>query len=1292
MALPVKFGGGGSFSAYMERRRLGVAAHYERKYGGDCDDVALPSRAEDGLHGQPIMGADSSLASLDPGGVIFEDALMGVTSLHDEPINGGRGNHVGGEFNGLGDGTLYCDAIAAGAREAQIPAGPRSTVGTFFRGCHFYIDGVVRPYAPFLEREPCDNAALHAHETLVKLIVRHGGQVEIHLSEYVTHYVVEHVALGCNKWWDMRRRGGGCGSYFVVTPAFVFECYLMGRRLAEGEFLPDALRKKRNTLSLTQLWGRSGRAEGESERQASGESGGTKGVGDVCNSYNHQLERTVVAGISKGGGESHSAASAVDPHSNENGGSRELEDVVDLKASKEGGHIGCVDRADESDVQVGVAAETGGMVSEQVQVSELVGAIEDVRGCVHDHVNAVSEPRVIGDTSLKTSSDAVLPSATVAREASPSGSETKEGSEGMVPDVGNTLAVEEYYKRSRLHLLGTWKTTVEREFEFEPFCTLNEGMLLDGRILHIDMDAFFVSVALRDKPHLKKHPLAISHGSGRNSASEIATCNYEARKFGVRKGMWVAEALRLCPSLKFVRYDFDAITKTAMQILKIVAEMTKRVYSASCDELYVECFMGAEGSDMSGYLNFAQNLAQAIEKETGCPLSIGIGGNMMLAKLASQRCKAFKHKGEEPPNGCLWQGSVCAVVDVDTFMASVALHEFPGVGDRAMELLRSCGYAYCRDVHDKQELQILLGDKLGNTVFQFCSGRDFRNINTAEKRSQILKNKTISAAINYGVRVKNVEQVYEYMRQLVKQTWERVEVAAGHVLGPINASTTLEVPQAQITLKVRVRSPEASVEPAKYMGCGLCDEFTASVAGDLLSQKSVFGSLVACWNKLMAKQPFTLEDLRGISLGICRIKRGAGEGGNTIDRFLVPVASPTSSAATYPFYRDTPSVLRTPTRTASSVARSVTPNCQSVNKDSILRYMHVSPQVMRTPTKLKRSRRPSAKQLTLCEVVSEAAPVRPGVWEDCADSTSASGSSVVAEAAEGHGGQALGGKLDGALVRDILKIVPSLSRVWVVTASSKIIEKRLRAIRRVWPMYKGVVAFYREIFANYVTLVEGGREVLGALGQDAIEHDGSNRCRGDFTVERNTNEWRGIINEYSETDSVSISHGEVDVPDSGFERLDPTHHKTSHLTTCDNDKGLVTPFKMRRICRSCRTRFFKSFDISMISDLHCNTETCSLPLLRDVEQQEARFDCTKHALTIVVSMLVYTTLVRVAVELSKKRRLDVLQVFVEASIRGAKCFTVPFAGRLHRPLQLLFFTEAYSHLCKVYNLGRPYRV
>lgn len=164
-------------------------------------------------------------------------------------------------------------------------------------------------------------------------------------------------------------------------------------------------------------------------------------------------------------------------------------------------------------------------------------------------------------------------------------------------------------------------------------------------IMHIDMDCFFVSVGLRDKPELKGSPVAVTHAKGNKnkdeehgSLSEVASCSYEARKSGVKNGMFLGEALKICPNLKTIPYDFDGYTEVSYALYDTVASYTLDIEAVSCDEMYADCTEILRESYLTP-MEFASVIRQEIKNKTGCPVSTGFGNNKLLARLATKKAK-----------------------------------------------------------------------------------------------------------------------------------------------------------------------------------------------------------------------------------------------------------------------------------------------------------------------------------------------------------------------------------------------------------------------------------------------------------------------------------------------------------------------------------------------------------------------------------------------------------------------------------------------------------------------------
>ncbi len=150
------------------------------------------------------------------------------------------------------------------------------------------------------------------------------------------------------------------------------------------------------------------------------------------------------------------------------------------------------------------------------------------------------------------------------------------------------------------------------------------------RILHLDLDAFFASVEQRDDPRLRGRPVAVGTGVA-------ASCSYEARRWGVRTGMRLAEARRLCRGLVVLPGDYRRYEQAARRVLAICHERTPLVEMAALDDLYLDLTHGPYPCE-----KVAQEVADQVRAEVGLSASLGIGGGKFVAQVATQEAKDRK--------------------------------------------------------------------------------------------------------------------------------------------------------------------------------------------------------------------------------------------------------------------------------------------------------------------------------------------------------------------------------------------------------------------------------------------------------------------------------------------------------------------------------------------------------------------------------------------------------------------------------------------------------------------------
>jgi len=199
----------------------------------------------------------------------------------------------------------------------------------------------------------------------------------------------------------------------------------------------------------------------------------------------------------------------------------------------------------------------------------------------------------------------------------------------------------------------------------------------DPIILHIDMDAFFISVEQRDNPSLRGKPAAVC---GSLSRSVVTSATYEARPYGIRAGMSTQEARRLCPQLILVEGDHSKYTEASARIFSILKEYTPLVEVASIDEAYLDVTQ-SQLLFQSPY-HIAKSIKDQIQKKEQLTCSIGVAPNKLLAKLGS---------GLKKPDGLV----IIKKEDVEEILEDLPVSKLYGIGPKLTEALNSIDIFTC---------------------------------------------------------------------------------------------------------------------------------------------------------------------------------------------------------------------------------------------------------------------------------------------------------------------------------------------------------------------------------------------------------------------------------------------------------------------------------------------------------------------------------------------------------------------------------------------------------------------
>ena len=252
--------------------------------------------------------------------------------------------------------------------------------------------------------------------------------------------------------------------------------------------------------------------------------------------------------------------------------------------------------------------------------------------------------------------------------------------------------------------------------------------------MHVDMDAFFASIEQLDHPEYKGHPVIVG---GLSSRGVVATCSYEARKFGVHSAMPISRAKKLCPDGIYVYPRMDRYKEVSHQIFSIMKEFTPHIEPLSIDEAFLEV------SGMSTMYSGPKALGRAIKdrvfEETGLIISAGLAPNKFLAKLASDLDK---------PDGLV----VIPYGREKEILAPLPIKRIWGVGPRTEKILKTGGFHLMRHIQalpDESSLIPLVGNQ-ARRIWELANGIDDRPVETDRKIQSIGAEETYEEDLTDG--------------------------------------------------------------------------------------------------------------------------------------------------------------------------------------------------------------------------------------------------------------------------------------------------------------------------------------------------------------------------------------------------------------------------------------------------------------------------------------------------------------------------------------------------------------
>lgn len=420
--------------------------------------------------------------------------------------------------------------------------------------------------------------------------------------------------------------------------------------------------------------------------------------------------------------------------------------------------------------------------------------------------------------------------------------------------------IEHFFSNSRLHHLSSWKADLRRQFlrriigttQFTEHRASKSGPKV---ILHVDFDSFFVTASCLSHPNLdmKTQPIAVSHGT---KTSDVASCNYVARLFGIRNGEWVGRAMKKCPNLIVIEYDFDAYERCSKELYNFLidSKIFDSVFPVLIDEVLLDATTYCSNSySDSTFEQRVHDLSKLIRERvfelTLCPISVGASYNVLLAKLALRKAKP--------------DGQFQLFDNVEQFLNDIKVNDLPGVGnshsEKLQEIMSTSSIPTAGEVRQISltKLTNALGEKTGQKLYNYARGIDLTSIDIdLTNKEAVLGRKSVSVDVNYGIRFDTVLQLDDFLMRLAKELYKRL--------------ISLGICGSQLTLKLAKRAAGAPVNPPKYLGLGRCDFISkSSRLGIPTNDWGVVGSELKSLYRL---SQIPVQDLRGIAVTMTRLE------------------------------------------------------------------------------------------------------------------------------------------------------------------------------------------------------------------------------------------------------------------------------------------------------------------------------------------------------------------------------------------------------------------------------------
>jgi DNA polymerase-4 len=309
-------------------------------------------------------------------------------------------------------------------------------------------------------------------------------------------------------------------------------------------------------------------------------------------------------------------------------------------------------------------------------------------------------------------------------------------------------------------------------------------------VLHVDMDAFYAMVELRDRPELRGKPVIVGGGGSRGV---VLSATYEARAFGVTSAMPMARARRLCPQGIVISPKHGRYSEVSAGVMEVFRSITPLVEPLSLDEAFLDVRGAARR--FGGARLIGEYIRATVEDEQGITCSVGVATTKFLAKLASAHCK---------PDGLL----VVPAAGVVGFLHPLPVSALWGVGEKTEDVLLKLGLKTVGDLASTplKTLQRALGPAMGAHLSALAWGRDERVVTPSEPE------KSIGSEETFPVDVDNPDVVRRELLRLSERTAARLRSA-----GQVGRCVSIKVRFADFTTITRSKTLRESTDVGRVV-------------------------------------------------------------------------------------------------------------------------------------------------------------------------------------------------------------------------------------------------------------------------------------------------------------------------------------------------------------------------------------------------------------------------------------------------------------------------------------------